>query len=225
MLWLGLAFMLLAIFGPMLWVQTVMAAHRGDRQDLPGTGGELARHLLDLHGLQHVQVERTNSGDHYDPAEKTVRLTDSNLNGRSITAVAIAAHEVAHAIQDRDDYVPLKWRESTVRTAAVTDSLGSIALFGLSMLGSATMTPRFLLLGFAAVVLMGMVRVFAHLVTLPVEFDASFKRALPILEQGGYLQSGDLPGARSVLRAAALTYVAGSLIQILNLFRLLRFLR
>ena len=225
MLWLGLAFMLLAIFGPMLWVQTVMAAHRGDRQDLPGTGGELARHLLDLHGLQHVQVERTNSGDHYDPAEKTVRLTDSNLNGRSITAVAIAAHEVAHAIQDRDDYVPLKWRESTVRTAAVTDSLGSIALFGLSILGSATMTPRFLLLGFAAVVLMGMVRVFAHLVTLPVEFDASFKRALPILEQGGYLQSGDLPGARSVLRAAALTYVAGSLIQILNLFRLLRFLR
>ena len=225
MLWLGLAFMLLAIFGPMLWVQTVMAAHRGDREDLPGTGGELARHLLDLHGLQHVQVERTNSGDHYDPAEKTVRLTESNLNGRSITAVAIAAHEVAHAIQDRDDYGPLKWRESTVRTAAITDSLGSIALFGLSMLGSATMTPRFLLLGFAAVVLMGMVRVFAHLITLPVEFDASFKRALPVLEQGGYLQSGDLPGARSVLRAAALTYVAGSLIQILNLFRLLRFLR
>ena len=225
MIWIGLGAIALLIFGPVFWVQTVMARHRGDRDDFPGTGGELARHLLDLHNLQEVQVERSDAGDHYDPTTKTVRLTPSNLDGRSVTAVAVAAHEVAHAVQDRDGYGPLKWRESTVKTALVTDRLGSLGLFALSVLGSAVATPRLLLLGAASVVVMGLVRVFAHLITLPVELDASFNRALPILEQGGYLEKSDMPAARSVLRAAAFTYVAGSLMQILNLFRILRFIR
>lgn len=225
MIWVGLVLIALLIFGPMAWVQFVMAQHRGDREDLPGTGGELARHLLDMHGLKEVPVERTDAGDHYDPAKKTVRLTPQNLDGRSITAVAVAAHEVAHAIQDRDAYGPLKWRESTVRTASVTDRIGSLALFALSVMGSAVTSPKLLLLGAAAIVVMGLVRVFAHLITLPVEFDASFRRALPILQQGAYLGSRDMPAARSVLKAAAFTYVAGSLMQILNLFRILRFLR
>ncbi|MBW8639386.1 zinc metallopeptidase [Hoeflea sp. WL0058] len=225
MLLIGVAAILLLIFGPMVWVHIVMARHRGDRDDFAGTGGELARHLLDLHDLKEVPVEQTDAGDHYDPAAKTVRLTQQNFDGRSITAVAVAAHEVGHAIQDRDSYGPLKWRETTVRTAAFTDQLGSLGMVALSVLGSAVATPRLLLFGAAAVVLMGLVRVLAHLVTLPVEFDASFKRGLPILEQGGYLGEPDMPAARSVLKAAAFTYVAASLMQILNLFRILRFLR
>lgn len=225
MILIGLAIIALLVFGPTLWVRYVMASHRGDRQDFPGTGGELARHLLDQHDLNEVPVERTDKGDHYDPATRTVRLTGQNFDGRSITAVAVAAHEVAHAIQHRDDYGPLKWRESTVRTALVTDRIGTVGLVAMSALGTAIATPRVLLLGGAAIVLMGLVRVFAHLITLPVELDASFKCALPILEEGGYLKQDDLPAARSVLKAAAFTYVAGSLIQILNLFRFLRFLR
>ena len=225
MLWIGLGLFLLLIFGPMLWVRSVMASNGNDRPDFPGTGGELARHLLDLHGLQEIPVETTEMGDHYDPETRKVLLTASNHDGRSVTAVAVAAHEVGHAIQDRDGYGPLKWRQSTVRTALVTDRIGSVALVGLSVLGSAVATPKLLLLGLGAVVLMGLVRVLAHLITLPVEFDASFNRALPILQDGGYLSARDMPAARSVLRAAALTYVAGSLIQILNLFRIARFLR
>ncbi len=225
MILIGIVAILLLIFGPMAWVHVVMARHRADRDDFPGTGGELARHLLDLHELREVPVEYTDAGDHYDPETKTVRLTQQNFDGRSITAVAVAAHEVGHAIQDRDGYGPLKWRETTVRTAAFTDQLGSLGMVALSVLGSAVATPRLLLFGAAAVVLMGLVRVLAHLVTLPVEFDASFKRALPILEQGGYLGKPDMPAARSVLKAAAFTYVAASLMQILNLFRILRFLR
>lgn len=225
MILVGIAIVLLLVIGPTLWVRYVMATHRQERQDFPGTGGELARHLLDLHDLQDVPVEITEAGDHYDPTTKTVRLSKHNHDGRSVTAVAVAAHEVSHAIQHRDEYGPLKWRESTVKTASVTDQIGSLGLVALSALGSAVASPRVLLLGGAAIVVMGLVRVFAHLITLPVELDASFNRALPILEQGGYLKQDDMPAARSVLKAAAYTYVAGSLIQILNLFRFLRFLR
>ena len=225
MVWIGLALFLLLIFGPILWVRSVMASNGNNRDDFPGTGGELARHLLDLHGLQEVPVETTDMGDHYDPDSRKVLLSASNHDGRSVTAVAVAAHEVSHAIQDRDGYGPLKWRQSTVRTAMVTDRIGSVAMVALSVLGSAVASPKVLLLGLAAVVLMGLVRVLAHLITLPVEFDASFNRALPILQNGGYLDQQDMPAARSVLKAAAFTYVAGSLIQILNLFRIARFLR
>lgn len=222
---LGLLVLLVILFGPMIWVRHVMAAHGKDRPDFPGTGGELARHLLDYHGLAEVAVEATDGGDHYDPHEKAVRLSLQNHQGRSVTAVAVAAHEISHALQDHDAYGPLKWRESTVKTAAVTDRVGSVALFGLSLLGGMVVAPKLLLAGVAAVILMGLVRVLAHLVTLPVELDASFNRALPILESGGYLHRDDMPAARSVLKAAAFTYVASSLLEVLNLVRLIRFIR
>lgn len=225
MILLGAVVILLIVLGPTLWVQRVMALHATDRADFPGTGGELARHLLDEHGLKDVPVEITEMGDHYDTREKVVRLTQQNHDGRSITAVAVAAHEVAHATQDGDRYAPLKWRDRTVKTAAITDRVGSIAMVALSMLGGAVVGPKLLLFGLAAVIVMGLVRVIANLITLPVETDASFNRALPILANGGYLHPDDMPAARSVLRAAAFTYVAGSLIQLLNFFRFLRFLR
>lgn len=213
------------VFGPQLWAKAVLRGHAGDRSDLPGTGGELARHLLDELGLQEVGVEVTDRGDHYDPTDKTVRLSAENHDGRSITAVAVAAHEVGHAIQDRDRYPPLATRHKLVRWAAITDRVGSIALFGLSMFGGMVVSPRLLLFGLVAVVLMGLVSVIVHLVTLPVEFDASFGRAMPILDRGGYLPAEDIPAARRILTACALTYVSAALVGMLNLFRFLRFLR
>ncbi|MDD9902855.1 MAG: zinc metallopeptidase [Rhodospirillaceae bacterium] len=137
----------------------------------------------------------------------------------------MAAHEVGHALQDRDGYKPLKARQRTVKAAAITDSVGSLALFALSFIGTAAAGPRTILLGVVAVILMGLIRVIANLVTLPVELDASFKRALPILEHGGYIPSEDLPAARQILKAAAYTYVAASAMQLLNFLRLLRGLR
>lgn len=213
------------VIGPTLWIQSVMSRHAADRPDFPGTGGELARHLLDSAGLQSVTVESGADGDHYDPTDKVVRLTTKNHDGRSLTAVAVAAHEVGHALQDRDGYKPLVARHSIVRAAAFSDRIGSVLLFGLSLAGSAAAGPRLMLLGVVAVVLMGLIRVAADLITLPVEIDASFNRALPILEQGNYIGADDVPAARSILKAAAYTYVASSALQILNFFRLLRAIR
>ncbi len=226
MLWLILILVIgTLVFGPTLWVRSVMKRHSGNRPDFPGTGGELARHLLDSADLTDVTVEQVPAGDHYDPAKKSVRLTKSNYTGRSLTAVAVAAHEVGHAIQDRDGYKPLHVRQRIIKIAALTDTIGSVVLFGLSFAGSAAAGPRVLLLGAIAVVLMGMVRVFANLITLPVELDASFNRALPILEHGRYIKREDLPAAKGILKAAAYTYIASSALQLLNFFRLLRGMR
>ena len=220
-----IAALALIVFGPQIWAKATLRAHAGDRPDLPGTGGELARHLLDELSLRDVGVEVTDRGDHYDPTDKMVRLSPDNHDGRTITAVAVAAHEVGHAIQDRDRYPPLASRHKLVRWAAITGRVGSVALFGLSMFGGMVVSPRLLLLGIAAVVLMGLVSVIVHMVTLPVEFDASFGRAMPILDRGGYLQSADIPAAKRILTACAFTYVSAALVGMLNLFRFVRFLR
>lgn len=221
--WVLLAgFILLLTYGPTLWVKGVMRWHSADRPDFPGTGGELARHLLDEAELHQVAVEMVPDGDHYDPKDKVVRLSRDNYNGRSLTAVAVAAHEVGHALQDQADYKPLAARHHTIRVAAVTDRVGSLAMFVFSFAGAAALGPRAIILGIIAVVLMGLVRVLANLVTLPVEFDASFNRALPILAYGKYIPEEDLPRARRILKAAAYTYVAGSAMQLLNFFRLIR---
>lgn len=225
-LWVFFAVLIGAlVFGPSLWVKAVMKRHAKDRPDYPGTGGELARHLLDSADLPEVTVEVSPAGDHYDPDAKAVRLSQANHDGRSLTAVAVAAHEVGHALQDRDDYKPLKARQRTVKAAAITDTVGSMALFAFSFIGTAAAGPRTILLGVVAVVLMGLVRVFANLITLPVELDASFKRALPILKHGNYIPADDLPAARKILKAAAYTYLAASAMQLLNFLRLLRGLR
>ena len=226
MLWiLALLLLMGRAFGPTLWVRRVMQAHGDDGSDYPGTGGEFARHLLDEHGLHDVSVEVTAQGDHYDAGAKAVRLSQERHDGRSLTAVAVAAHEVGHALQDRDGYAPLKWCHRLVATANLTDRIGSVLILGLSALGGAAMSPRFFLFGILAVVGIGLIHVAAYLVMLPVEMDASFRRAFPIIDQGGYLPKEDLPSVRSVLKAAAYTYVAASLFQVLNLLRILRAFR
>ncbi|MEL6225837.1 MAG: zinc metallopeptidase, partial [Pseudomonadota bacterium] len=99
---LGLGFLALMVL-PSLWVRSVIARHGRDRPDFPGTGGEFARHVLDEMKLRHVTVEPTDMGDHYDPSTKTVRLIPEHFDGRSLSAVVIAAHEVGHAMQDATD--------------------------------------------------------------------------------------------------------------------------
>jgi len=216
---------LAVVFGPSLWAKAVMARHARDRQDFPGTGGELARHLLDEAGLQGVGVEVTDRGDHYDPSDRVVRLTKPNHDGRSLTAVVIAAHEVGHALQHRDAYAPLVNRHRLVRATALFQRLGSVIALTSPFWGLISRSPL-LTLGVIGVGVLSMSSaVVVHLATLPVEFNASFARALPILDRGGYLPKRDLPAARRILRAAALTYVAGSLASLLNLWQWIRYLR
>ncbi len=215
----------LVMIGPQLWTRRVFAKHSAPRPDYPGTGGELARHLLNRFDLQHITVEPTEMGDHYDPVGKTVRLTPAILDGKSLTAITIAAHEVGHAIQDHLAYQPLAERTKLVRVAQGAEKVGAVLMMGIPIAAAVARTPvASVIVMMAGLATMG-ISTLVHLVTLPVEWDASFRRALPILRQGNYLSSNDEQNARSILTAAALTYVASSLASLLNLWRWIAFLR
>jgi Zn-dependent membrane protease YugP len=207
------------VFGPGLWVQRVLERYSSPPDRYAGTGAQLARHLLNKHGLESVAVERTAEGDHYDPQEKAVRLTDDKFDGKSLTAITVAAHEVGHALQDRDDYAPLRMRSRLVRAGRGIEKIGAGVLMVSPFIGALTRTPMLSLIMFGAgFATLGM-STLIHLVTLPTEFDASFNRALPILDEFRILKRDDRSGARRLLRAAALTYVSASLMSLLNIAR------
>jgi uncharacterized protein len=220
---LGLLAFVALIFGPQFWINWTMRTHAVERPDMPGTGGELARHLLDDAGLQNVKLEVVAAGDHYSPDEKAVRLTEANFNGRSITAVAVAAHEVGHAVQDRDGYAPLMWRQRLVKKVIIVERLGSLVLMATPLVFALVRSPVVLVLEVAVALGILASSIVIHIFTLPTEYDASFKKALPVL--ANYLPVEEMAGARSVLKAAAFTYVAGALVSLLNVARWLRILR
>jgi len=210
---------------PQFWVRAVMERHSVDRPDFPGTGGQFARHLLDEMKLHEVRVEETDIGDHYDPEAKAVRLTPGNFSGRSLTAVTVAAHEVGHAMQDATSYPPLVARTRLAKTGAIVERVGIFVMFAAPVLAVVVKHPAAMFAQIGAGLLLIGFTVLVHLTTLPVEFDASYKRALPILRAGQYIPERDMPAARGILRAAALTYVAGALISLINIARWMRVLR
>jgi hypothetical protein len=220
---LGAVFLIALIFGPQAWIRATMARHGQHRPDFPGTGGELARHLLDEAGLQSVKVERIEAGDHYSPADKSVRLSASNYDGRSVTAVAVAAHEVSHALQDHQGYRPLHIRQKLAGYCIAIERTGSLLLMATPFVFALTRSPVILLAEVVAALGILFSTVVIHVLTLPTEFDASFRRALPILQH--YLKPEDMPAARSVLKAAAFTYVATALVSLIDIARWLRLLR
>lgn len=228
MFWILVIVLLAAlILGPGLWVKRTLQKYSepADRYREKGSGAELARHLLDRMQLQQVQLEPTTLGDHYDPVSRTVRLSPQHFDGTSLAAITVATHEVGHAIQHARGERLFSLRQQLVGISAVGQRLGGFALVAAPILALVTRTPQAgLLMVLVAVGSMALGTV-VHLVTLPVELDASFNKALPILEQGDYLHPGDLPHARKILRAAAFTYVAGSLASLLNLGRWLAVLR
>ncbi len=181
------------------------------------TAASAARALLDRFGLSQVPVERVSGSltDHYDPRDKTLSLSDSVYGSTSIAAIGVAAHEVGHAIQDSLNYSPLKVRNAIVPVVGIGSTLAFPLFFiGILMRGE-------LLMNLGIVLFLGVI-VF-HLVTLPVEFDAS-SRALRVLADTGILTADEIGGARSVLKAAAWTYVAATVMAFAQLIRLL-FLR
>jgi Zn-dependent membrane protease YugP len=207
------------IVGPSYWVKHTLKKYSYPDDRYPGTGGELARILLDWANLQAVKVEVTEQGDHYDPLEKAVRLTVDKFNGKSLTAITVAAHEVGHAIQDRDGYLPLKLRTRLIQIAAPAEKLGAAILMMAPVITVITRAPVAGALFFAGGLLTLGTATVVHLITLPMEMHASFARALPMLEHGKYLIQGDEPHARKILRAAAWTYVSASLMTLLNIGR------
>ncbi len=217
--------LLTVILGPQLWVRRVMDRYaQDDEPNFPGNGGELARHLLDQYGLQEVKVEATDQGDHYDPRDRTVRLLPDRLQGRSLTAITIAAHEVGHALQHAANEPLFRWRTRMAGLLGPAQKLGSFLLFSAPLLAVITRTPISAGIGIAGALLLLGGGLLVHLLTLPVEMDASFRKALPIL-RNGYLDQAQITPAERILRAAALTYVAGALAGLLNFWRWLQVLR
>jgi Zn-dependent membrane protease YugP len=211
--------LLVLVVGPGLWVQSVMRRYREPANRYPRTGGQTARHLLDSLGLRNVITEVTEHGDHYDPAAKAVRLTADNFNGRSLTAITVAAHEVGHALQDAGAFGPLRWRTQLVHWVGPVEKLGAALLMLSPLAGALTRSPTLGLLGLAGGALTLATGVVVHFLTLPTELDASFVRALPLLKRRGILRAEDLPRARRLLTAAAFTYVAVALQSLLNIAR------
>ncbi len=210
---------------PQMWVRKIIDRHAVERSDFPGTGGEFARHVLDEMKLGHVKVEETSLGDHYDPDVKVVRLLPKHFNGRSLSAVVIAAHEAGHAMQDAISYPPLQARTRLAKQAMKMEKFGAIVMLAAPVIMLLAKSPYILILEvFMGMMILAM-SILMHAVTLPVEFDASFRRALPVLKAGRYISDRDMPAAREILRAAAFTYVAAAAMSLLDVMRWLRVLR
>ena len=215
----GALIVLAVIFGPSLWVKFIMRRYSTEKPEMPGTGGELAKHLIKRFSLKDVEVETTELGDHYDPIEKKVRLSREHYESKSLTAVAIAAHEVGHAIQDHQGDKRLATRTKMVPIVNLL-ARWSVVIISLSpVIGIITRHP----IPFSLLLFIGLsgfiARMMMHAVTLPIEFDASFSKALPILREGDYVSQSNEKAVSHVLRAAALTYVSAALADTLNLSR------
>ncbi len=178
------------------------------------TAMDAARKILDNAGLRHVRIERIAGDltDHYSPKEQILRLSDTTINSPSVAAIGVAAHECGHAIQHAKSYAPLTIRNSIVPVV----NLGSKLSWPILMVGLLLSIGGLLDLG---IILFSLTLIF-QLITLPVEFDAS-SRALKILESSNMLYADELRGAKKVLSAAALTYVAAAVASLLSLLRLI----
>ena len=221
---LGILIILL-VFGPKLWVQRILKKNSQHRSDLPGTGGELAIHLVERFHLEGVSIVQGASGeDYYNPEDRVISLSPENYSSRSISAVAVAAHEVGHAIQHKEQHKGFMLRQRRIRLAILIERFSAIALMITPVLFLVTRVPQSTVLTLLVGVSGMLAAVWVQFINLPVEQDASFNKALPILEEG-YLTEQDIPAARTVLKAAALTYVAGALASLLNLGRWIAILR
>ena len=215
----GVIIALALIFGPSLWVKFVMSKYSSQLPEISGTGGELAKHLIERFSLKDVKVEITEQGDHYDPIGKKVRLVREHYESKSLTAIAIAAHEVGHAIQDQQGDKRLATRTEMIPIANMV-ARWSVVIISLSpVIGIIMRHP----IPFSLLLFLGLsgfiARMIIHAVTLPIEFDASFSKALPILREGNYISQENEKAVSRILNAAALTYVSAALADILNLGR------
>lgn len=183
------------------------------------SGADVARRILDMNGLYQVKIERVagNLTDHFDPKSNVVRLSESTYSSTSVGAIGVAAHEVGHAVQHAVGYTPIKIRNGIVPFVNVCNGLSMpILLIGVIFAGAGGIFPVLIDVGiilFSATVLF-------QLITLPVEFNAS-RRALVTLENQNIMNQEEISGARAVLKAAALTYVAAALTSIMSLLRLI----
>lgn len=203
----------------MFWAQMRVQGTYKKYAEIPSkmgmTGAQVAETILKRMGVYNVTVEPVAGQltDHYDPSAKAVRLSEGIYNSNSLAAAAVAAHECGHVLQDVQGYKPMNLRAALVPAANLGSSLGPILVMAGLFIGAFKALIPIGIALFAAVIIF-------HVVTLPVEFDAS-NRALKLIDELGILQGEENRGARQVLSAAALTYVATALYAVLQLVQLI----
>ena len=193
---------------------------------MPGTGGELAKHLIERFELTGITVEEAAPNtDHFDPAGPVVRLSPDNFNGRSLTAVAVAAHEVGHAMQFHRGEKIFELRKRYLPMAARFNRVGVVIMMTIPFIALLIRMPLVIGGVIALSLLLQLAGAFAYLIILPEEWDASFNKALPVLIEGEYIKQAHMPAVRQVLKAAALTYFAAALANVLHVGRWFMLLR
>lgn len=211
-------YLLIALIVPMLaqgYLSSTFNQYLRVRASSGLTGADVARRILDRNGLQHVHLTEVGGrlSDHYDPTRKTVRLSRDIYHGTSIAALAVAAHECGHAIQHANAYAPLQFRSALFPIVNFANKFGYLAI----LIGLFAQSTGFLFLG---IIMVG-VTVLFQVITLPVEFNASTRAVAQLSEMNILYDQTEKTGARKVLTAAALTYVAGTVVAIAELLRLI----
>ena len=203
-----------------LIVSITLGRHTGSKCESGKTGAEVAREILDRHGLEKVRIKWTfgRYNDRYIPRRKLIKLSRRVYFGRSVTAVAVAAHECGHAIQHSERYFPLKFRSVLVPIVNIFSKFSTFAIFIGCLIAIFTFVGKYVIL--AGLILFGFSTLF-HLVTLPCEVNAS-KRAMVELRTFERYTDAELNGATRVLRAAAMTYISALALSVIQLVRLVR---
>ena len=200
-------FLFILFVAPIIWYNYVFKKNDKTLINMPFNGFEFGRELLQEHNLDDVKIESTKLGDHYDLINKKVMVLEDRLKKKSLTSITIICHEIAHAIQHKENYKPLKRRNVIIKSTAWITQLGSgILLIGFPII-FATGSYGFIKICLAVAGLSLLISALIHIITLDVEIDASFNKAYPIIKQkvpAEYHQA-----CRSILLAAALTYVIG----------------
>ena len=204
---LYLIFLFILFVAPIIWYNYIFKKNDKVLINMPFTGFEFGRELLQEHNLNDVQIEGTKLGDHYDLINKKVMVLEDRLGKKSLTSITIICHEIAHAIQHKENYKPLKRRNIIIRNTSWITQLGSgILLIGFPII-FATGSYGFIKICLAIAAFSLLISALIHIITLDVEIDASFNKAYPIIKQKVPAEYHE--ACRSILLAAALTYVIG----------------
>ena len=202
-----LIFLFILFVAPIIWYNYIFKKNDNVLINMPFTGFEFGQELLQEHNLNDVQIEATKLGDHYDLINKKVMVLEDRLGKKSLTSITIICHEIAHAIQHKENYKPLKRRNVIIRNTSWITQLGSgILLIGFPII-FATGSYGFIKICLAIAAFSLLISALIHIITLDVEIDASFNKAYPIIKQKVPAEYHE--ACRSILLAAALTYVIG----------------
>ena len=214
---------LVVYFLPGLWVNYTLNKHNDILPNMPFTAKEFGEELLKEKGLDDVKIETTKEGDHYDLIDKSVRVEPSRLDRKSLTSITVMCHEIGHAIQHKEKYPPLERRYKIAKWTEILTKLSSWIFFigipAIVATGALPLIRVCLIIVFSSV----LISMIIHLITLDVELDASFKKAMPILETK--IPQEYHAASKSILRVCAFTYVIASLTRILNVRNLWLFVR